>query len=226
VPERRTARDVRRRRLGQNFLADDAVIERFVSRLDPTGAEVVVDLGAGSGALTRPLASMARPLGLDVWAVEADPHWAERLHRDLRHLGVRVICTDLRSLRLPAVPYVVAANLPFGVTTDALALLLDRPERGPLRADVFVQREVARKLATAPATSLRTAAWAPWWEFTLGATVRRQSFRPVPSVDAAVLTVTRRDPPVLPVELAPEFRETLRASWSHTRDRAGGRMDA
>ncbi|HSM65022.1 MAG TPA: rRNA adenine N-6-methyltransferase family protein [Ilumatobacteraceae bacterium] len=220
MSERRTARDLRRRRLGQNFLADDAVIARFLAGVDLRGAEVVVDLGAGAGALTRPLAALARSLGVEVWAVEADPHWADGLERSVSGLGVRVIRADLRSLRLPAVPYVAVGNLPFGRTTDVLARLLDRPERGPLRAELIVQRDVARKHATSPPTTLRTAAWAPWWEFHLGAAIDRRSFRPVPGVDAAALGVRRREPPVLPATLAPRFRETLRAAWSHAHDPA------
>ena len=218
MSERRTARDVRRRQLGQNFLADDDVIERFLAGVDLRGADVVIDLGAGSGALTRPLAALARPLGVEVWAVETDQHWADQLERSVRDLGVRVIRTDLRSLRPPTVPYVAVGNLPFGLTTDVLALLLDRPERGPLRADLIVQLEVARKHATSPPTTLRTAAWAPWWEFRLGMAMDRQAFRPVPGVDPAALGVRRRDPPVLPTALAPRFRETLRTAWSQAHD--------
>jgi 23S rRNA (adenine-N6)-dimethyltransferase len=225
VSGRRSARDVRRRQLGQNFLADEAVVERLVAGLDLRDAAVVVDLGAGSGALTAPLARRARPLGIEVWAVEADPHWAEHLERNLSGPDVRVIRADLRSLRLPTVPFVVAANLPFGVTSDALALLLDRPERGPLRADLVVQREVARKHAASPPTSLRTASWTPWWEFAAGMTIDRRSFRPIPGVDAAILTVTRRDPPVLPMALAPKFRETLRSAWPQSHEpTTNGRM--
>jgi 23S rRNA (adenine-N6)-dimethyltransferase len=216
VSGRRTARDLRRRRLGQNVLADDAVVERLVRAIDLGGASVVVDLGAGTGALTGPLAQLAEPLGVEVWAVEVDPEWAARLQRVVRAPNVRVIRADLRSLRLPRVPYVVAANLPFGVTTDALALLLDRPERGPLRADLVVQREVARKHTSSPPASLRTAAWSPWWEFAMGPSIDRRSFRPVPDVDAAVLRIRRRDPAVLPVSLAPAFRETLREVWSRS----------
>ncbi|HSL74666.1 MAG TPA: rRNA adenine N-6-methyltransferase family protein [Ilumatobacteraceae bacterium] len=224
MSERRTARDVRRRQLGQNFLADDAVVERFLAGVDLRGAEAVVDLGAGAGALTRPLATLARSLGVEVWAVETDPHWADQLERSVRGLGVRTIRTDLRSLRLPTVPYVAVGNLPFGLTTDVLALLLDRPERGPLRADLIVQREVARKHAASPPTTLRTASWAPWWEFAMGMTIDRRAFRPVPGVDAAALSVHRRDPAVLPAELAPRFRETLRAAWSQAHAPTTGRM--
>lgn len=221
---RRSARDVRRRQLGQNFLADDSVVQRFVAGLDLHDADVVVDLGAGTGRLTVPLARLARTLSTEVWAVESDPTWAARLEENVQGLDVRVIRADIRSLRLPTARYVAVGNLPFGITTDVLALLLDRPVLGPLRADLVVQREVARKHAACPPTSLRTAAWAPWWEFTAGPRIDRRSFRPIPSVDAAVLRVRRRDPPVLPPALAPGFRDTLRTAWSTTHRSTNGRM--
>ena len=46
-----------------------------------------------------------------------------------------------------------------------------------------------------------------------------QAFRPVHAIDAAVLTILRRDPPVLPFSLAPGFRETLRSAWDGTLNR-------
>jgi 23S rRNA (adenine-N6)-dimethyltransferase len=95
-----------------------------------------------------------------------------------------------------------------------LAMLLDRPELGPDRVDLVVQREVASKHSRRPPSSLRTAAWSPWWEFRSGPTISRTSFRPRPNVDAAVLTVVRRDDPVLPAWLAPQLRELLRPAWS------------
>ena len=175
--------------------------------------ELVVDLGAGTGALTVPLARA----GARVWAVEADPVWADRLQDRLTGAGldhlVRVIRADIARLRLPAEPYRVVANPPFGLTTAILARLLDQPAAGPERADLLVERAVARKHATEPAIALRTAAWAPWWRFDLGPTAGRDAFRPRPGVDAQVLRIHRRRPPVLPEHLAPDFREVLRPSW-------------
>ena len=92
-------------------------------------------------------------------------------------------------------------------------MLLDDPSRGPDRADLIVQADVARKHAASPPVALRTAAWSPWWEFELGAVIRRQSFRPQPSVDAAVLTIRKRSPAILPERLAPTFVERLRPAW-------------
>lgn len=210
---RTTERDRRRRELGQNFLTDRQLVEQLVNGLDLRPGELVVDLGAGAGALTRGLLDA----GARVWAVEIDPTWVERLRVSVeaRHANVRVIASDLRNLRMPREPYRVVANPPFGLTTETLAKLLDHPDRGPQRADLIVQKEVAIKLALQPPASLRAAAWAPWWEFCVGQIVGRNAFRPRPSVDAAVLTIVRRDPSVLPTWLGPQLRELLRPAWSN-----------
>lgn len=209
-----TERDTRRRQLGQNFLVDRRVVDRFIRSLGLRPGELVVDLGAGTGALTFPLLDA----GAAVWAVEQDPVWSQVLRERLAQRGTlaeaRVIETDLRRLRPPRTPFRVVANPPFGSTTDILARFLDEPDRGPERMDLIVQREVAAKHAHRPPASLRTAAWAPWWEFRLGPTIERSAFRPRPSVDAAVLTIVRRDPAVLPAWLAPRMRELLRPAWS------------
>jgi 23S rRNA (adenine-N6)-dimethyltransferase len=212
---RPTERDTRRRELGQNFLVDQRVVERFIRSLDLRAGELVVDLGAGTGALTRPLLDA----GVEVWAVERDPVWSKRLRHSIASWGARgssrVIEADIRRLRLPQTPFRVVANPPFGLTTEILARLLDAPDHGPDRIDLIVQREVAVKHSRLPPASLRTAAWAPWWEFHLGPTIDRGAFRPRPRVDAAVLTIVRRDRAVLPTWLAPQLRELLRPAWTN-----------
>jgi 23S rRNA (adenine-N6)-dimethyltransferase len=127
---------------------------------------------------------------------------------------VWVVHGDLRHVPLPDRPYRVVSSPPFGLTTALMARLLDDPRAGPYRADLLIQREVAVKRAAEPPTSLRSAAWAPWWAFELGERVPREAFRPVPRVDAAWLTVRRRDPYVLPAWLAPGYAEALRGVWN------------
>lgn len=208
---RRTPRDTRRRELGQNFLADRREIHRIIEAVQVKPGELVVEIGAGRGALTIPLART----GTRVIALEVDPVWAARLRERVigLDLEVEVHHEDLRSMRFPAEPYRVISNPPFGLTTSLCDKLFDDPANGPWRADLLLQYEVARKRATTPPTSLRSAAWAPWWEFELGHTVRAKAFRPVPSVDAALLSVRRRDPAVLPTWLAPQLRDLLRSGW-------------
>lgn len=210
----RTARDRRRRSLGQNFLVDQALTRDIVAGLGTLDGDLVVDIGAGVGALTIELARA----GASVWAIEPDPVWYEQLRRTVRDADltdhVNLVCTAVERLRLPREPYRVVANPPFGMTTALLARLLDHPATGPFRVDLVVQREVALKHTTTPPVALRTAAWLPWWEFRLGRTIARTAFRPRPSVDAAVLTAIRRTPALLPVRLAPTFADALRPAWN------------
>jgi len=207
----RAERLERRRRLGQNFLRP-ALAEQLVAEAGLRPGEFVVEIGAGAGALTVALGRG----GVDVVAVEIDPMWAERLRArfDREARGrVRVVQGDFLSLPLPTRPFRVIGSLPFARTTDALRRLFDDP-RVPLeRADLVVQWEVARKRAAVPPATLLSTVWAPWWEFRLGRRIPAAEFRPVPRVDAAVLVVTRRDRPLLPVAMAGSYAAFVRAHW-------------
>jgi 23S rRNA (adenine-N6)-dimethyltransferase len=207
----RTDRDRRRRSLGQNFLVDRGVARRIAATVVP--GELVVDLGAGTGALTIPLAEA----GARVVAVEADPVWAAKLSDRLAALGlgdvVEVVGGDILTVPLPSDPYRVVASPPYGITTRLSRRLLDRPEHGPYRADLLLQWEVARKRSQMPPTTLLSTMWSPWWEMTLVERVPRSAFSPVPRVDAGWLAVRRRLPPLLPSRLAPGYARFLRAEW-------------
>jgi 23S rRNA (adenine-N6)-dimethyltransferase len=150
-----------------------------------------------------------------------DPVWARQLRARLEAEGlasrVQIVRGDLRRVPLPAERYRVVSSPPFALTTALLARLLDDPVTGPWRADLLLQREVAEKRAATPPTSLRSAAWAPWWRFTLGERVSRHAFRPVPRVDAAWLTVEVRDPYILPTWLASGYADALRGVWNPPR---------
>lgn len=210
---RRTERDRRRRSHGQNFLADPAVVRAVLRTVEVVEDDLIVDVGAGSGALTVPLALA----GARVLAFEVDEVWAARLRDRVHAAGVgdrvRVVRTDLRRARWPREPFRVVANPPFNLTTDLLHRLLDRPDEGPVRADLVVQASVARKRAQQPPSTLLSAAWAPWWECSIGLRIDRGAFRPAPRVDAALLTYRRRVPPVLPPRLAPTLAAVLRPVW-------------
>ena len=193
----------RRNRLGQHFLASSRLASQLVADAGVTGDDRVVELGAGRGALTDALADRAA----QVLAIELDPKLVSILAR--RYASVRnvtVLCADARNAPLPANPYRVLANLPFGVTSAVLRRLLDAPTGGLQRADLILQWQVARARARAgPPTDLVGARWGPWWEFRRGRRLPATCFRPRPAVDAAVLAVTRRDPPLLPIALNPRY---------------------
>jgi 23S rRNA (adenine-N6)-dimethyltransferase len=209
--DKRTRRDERRRSLGQNFLRPD-LADQLVADAAFSAGDHVVEIGAGRGALTHALARQ----GVHVVALEKDPHWATSLRRDLVGRGghdVRVVCCDVLDYRLPRRPFRVVGSLPFGTTTAILRHLLDDPDSALVRADLIVQWEVARKRAHMPPSTLLSTTWAPWWSFDVSRRIPASAFRPVPSVDAAVLRVTRRDPAILPSHMAGPYASFVRRQW-------------
>jgi 23S rRNA (adenine-N6)-dimethyltransferase len=208
----RSPRDARRRRYSQNFLASRALAAQLVQEADVGAAELVVEIGAGSGTVTAELARRAAR----VCAVEVDPLWAIRLRsRFARYANVEVIEGDALAVPLPSVPFRVVANLPFGSTTAILRRLLDDPLTPLTDAHLLLQWEVARKRAGRPRTAL-SAAWAPWWRFRLGRRLPRTAFRPQPSVDAGVLIVERRREALLPADAHDAFADFVRAVFEGT----------
>ncbi len=209
--DKRTRRDERRRSLGQNFLRPD-LADQLVADAAFVPGDHVVEIGAGRGALTHALARC----DVDVVALEKDPRWAASLRRDLVRRGrhdVRVLCCDVLDFRVPRRPFRVIGSLPFGTTTAILRHLLYDPGSPLVRADLIVQWEVARKRAAMPPSTLLSAGWAPWWCFEVGRRIPANAFRPVPSVDAAVLRVTRRVPPILPPRMAGPYATFVRRQW-------------
>ena len=195
----------RRSRLGQHFLGSSRLASQLLSDAGVTDDDRVVELGAGRGVLTNALAERAA----QVLAVELDPKLVSILARRFAFTGnVTVLRADARDVPLPANPYRVLANIPFGVTSEVLRRLLDVPASGLGRADLIVQWQVARervRAANGPPTDLLGARWGPWWEFRRGRRLPAACFRPRPSVDAAVLVVTRRAAPMLPTSTSTRY---------------------
>lgn len=165
--------------------------------------------------LTRELALRARR----VTAIELDGRLAASLRAGfVRVPNVTVVAGDALHVRLPSEPFRVVANLPFSNATPILRRLLDDPAGPLLRVDVVVQWGAAVKRCSQRPSTLQTISWAPWFEFTLTRKLAASSFRPQPSCDAAVMTITRRPDPLLnPAERTP-FVRYLRAAFGHHRD--------
>jgi 23S rRNA (adenine-N6)-dimethyltransferase len=129
---------------------------------------------------------------------------------------VTVLCADARAFPLPLNPFRVVANPPFGATAAILRHLLDDPAGGLVRADLVVQWQVARGRARVdggPPLDLLGATWAPWWRFGRARRIPAAGFRPAPSVDAAVLTVTRREPALLAAGAFAAYREFVAGAF-------------
>lgn len=203
---------------GQHFLVNRRVLERIIEAARVGPDDAVLEVGAGIGTLSVALART----GATVLAVEVD--W--RLIPLLRaacapYPRVRVIHADAMGLpltSLPLAPTAVVANLPYSIASPLVIRLLD--EGVGRRMTVMVQDEVARRMVAGPgetAYGLLSVAVQSQASPGIALRVPRSAFFPPPQVRSAVVTLDRRDHPILPGPQMPVLRAVTRAAFAQRR---------
>lgn len=205
--------------LGQNFLMHARIAERIADVAKLTPDAVVLEIGPGTGMLTRPLLERAGK----VVAIEADYELFEKLQTDFANeiaLGkLKLIHGDIRSFDISSLPekYALVANIPYYLTGEIFRMFLET-ENQPGSMTLLVQKEVAERIARSKKESILSlsvkAYGTPHYEFT----VPRGAFKPAPKVDSAVLTVrdiSRKN--FSSHEQEKRFFELIRAGFAHKR---------
>jgi 23S rRNA (adenine-N6)-dimethyltransferase len=146
--------------------------------------DLVLDVGAGRGALTAPLLDR----GARVVAIEMHPGRAADLRARFAS-GVTVVRADGADLRLPTRPFRVVANPPFAITTALLRRLV-APGSRLVRADVIVPWHTARRWTSGEAPG--TARWRTTFAARLGRPIPRSAFSPPAPNGVAILVIERR----------------------------------
>jgi 23S rRNA (adenine-N6)-dimethyltransferase len=206
-------------RYARHFLASSAIAEAIVEDACVRPGEFILDLGAGRGMLTAPLAER----GARVVAVELDPTSVAELRRRFD----TVVQGDLLQVELPREPFRVVANLPFHLANDALRRLLDDPVVPLERADVIVEWGMAVKRAAVWPSTMRGVVWGARYRFSVSRHLPPGAFRPPPKADAGVLTIVPREAPLVEDHrfgafVAKGFRHGVRAVASRAQLRRLG----
>lgn len=179
---------------GRHFLRSSRLASDFVRGAGVATGDLVVDIGAGAGALTRAMVEA----GAEVLALELAPDLARELHRRFdRHRSVTVIEADVLDWDWPGRPFAVVANLPFARSGAILAHMLRDPRGALRRADVIVQWDFAVKQAAVWPATLKSTYWRAWYDVTITGRLARTAFSPPPGVDAAVVRFDRRRQPLV-----------------------------
>jgi 23S rRNA (adenine-N6)-dimethyltransferase len=195
---------------GRHFLRSRRLVEALVADAGIGACDLVLDLGAGTGALTRELARRAER----VWAVELDAVLAASLERRFAGGNVRVIRADATRLRWPAEPFKVVANTPFDRSAAILRRLLDDPSVPLVAADLVVQWELAVKRAAVWPSTFAGAYWGAWYRFALVRRLPPCVFAPEPAVGAGVLRVVRREEPLVAEREHVAFRSFVKRGFA------------
>lgn len=180
-----------RRSLGQHFLNSVKFAERIVQAAG-VDHETVIEIGAGRGILTRPLAQRAKK----VVAVELDRRLARRLEEE-QIPGVEVLNRDFLDLELDAFRApVIVGNIPYAITT-AIIEKLGRCRRHVKHAVLTVQQEFAGRMAAAAGSRRRgyLSVYAHYhFAITRAFAIPARFFSPVPRVNSAVVRLEPRAP--------------------------------
>ena len=206
-----------KKRLGQNFLKTESVIDRVVGLLDSKAGDTIVEIGPGHGALTLPLAAS----GATVWAVEFDRDMVGYLTALLKKLeNVKLVHGDFLTFDPTEVPgerFKLIGNLPYNITSPVIDWCLKYRSRIDC-AVLMVQRELGARIAA----SAGGKDWSPLSILTQMVfdveqvfDVAPSHFHPRPEVTSTVLRLTPRAG--VYSELPGSFERIVRASFRHRR---------
>ena len=204
--------------LGQNFLQDPIALEKIVAAAQIGPTDTVLEIGPGLGSLTRYLADSAK----SVVAVELDQHLLPPLKAVLSaYENVQLIHGDILELNpsdlIQEPNYIVAANVPYYITSAIIRHLLESPSK-PRRIVLTVQKEVAQRICEKPGDmSLLALSVQVYGQPRIVAHVPAGAFFPAPNVDSSVLSIEIYPTPLIPTSLLDTFFQLIKAGFSQKR---------
>lgn len=210
-----------RKRFGQHFLHDPGVLARIVGAIDPQPGQRIIEIGPGTGALSRPLLERCRRLE----AIEIDRDVIPELQRRCAGAGQLVVHQgdvlemDIAALHDGGPPLRVCGNLPYNISTPLLFHLL---AARAVIADMhfMLQREVVERIVAPPGgkiygrlTVMLAASCRAESLFRVG----RGAFRPPPAVDSAVVRLVPHPADPFPLPDRARFARVVAAAFSMRR---------
>lgn len=203
---------------GQNFLVDRSILMKIVAAAEIDADDEILEVGAGTGVLTRELAQQARR----VVAVELERDMLALLAKTTSYFpNVELIARNLLFLNPVEIfgqaPYKLVANLPYYITAPTFRHFLESANP-PRVLVVMVQQEVAQRIIAQPGDlSLLAISVQFYGQPRIVARVPASSFYPAPKVDSAILRVdVHADAPLTAVERESFFR-LVQAGFSERR---------
>ena len=180
-------RHLPRKRFGQHFLVDDGIITSIVDAIHPQTDDLMVEIGPGLEALTKPLMQKLKHLH----AVEIDRDIVSRLENNYPKTKLTIHAVDALTFDFGSLgkPLRVVGNLPYNISTPILFHLADF---APSISDMtfMLQKEVVERMVAAPSTSdygRLSVALQYRFDMELLFLVPPEAFDPPPKVESAIV---------------------------------------
>jgi len=204
--------------LGQHFLMHRQTSERIVLAAGVSCTDTVLEIGPGTGVLTKELLLRSGT----VYAVETDaeliPRLKETFATEIEEGRLVLIHEDIRAFDPKTIgnDYRLVANIPYYITGEIIRQFLTAGHK-PLSMTLLVQKEVAERVARSKKESLLSLSVKVYGEPKYEFTVPKGAFVPAPKIDSAVLSVRNIRSPFENEAEEARFFTVLRAGFAHKR---------
>lgn len=215
------------KKLGQNFLIEDSVVNKTVESANITKKDLVIEIGPGLGTLTSLLLEKAKK----VIAIELDERMVTILkERFALSTNLEIIQKDILQIDLKQLleqekkeseiqKIKVVANLPYYITTPIIMKLLE-DKLLVETITIMIQKEVADRLTALPGEKLAGAITYSvnyYAEARKIIEVPKESFLPVPEVESTVIELKLREKPKVMVQNEKKFFALIKTSFMQRR---------
>lgn len=206
-----------KKHLGQHFLRDENVARSIVDLLQGDGVEHVLEIGPGTGVLTKYL--MARE-DLITHVVELDRESVAYLKQHFHELVPRIYEEDFLQMDLSkvGVPLAIIGNFPYNISSQILFKVLDCKDSVPELVGMF-QKEVATRVASGPGSKnygILSVLLQAYYDIDYMIDVPAHVFEPPPKVESGVIRMTRNKRIELPCEPA-LFKTIVKTAFNQRR---------
>ncbi len=190
--------------LGQNFLINAGILEKIVSAAELSSDDTVLEIGPGTGNLTKLLSEKAGR----VIAIEKDRRLIDELREKFKNMNFEIIEGDILKIDIGTLisnplskasgnwgGYKVVGNIPYYITSNLLRTIFEKWPK-PKLIVLTVQKEVAQRIVAKPPDMNLLALSMQFYSIpTIIGHISKGSFRPIPKVDSAIIKlIPKKDP--------------------------------
>ena len=187
----------------QNSIRSPQLVKRLLNKSRISSSDIVIEIGAGKGIITRELARKSK----QVIALEIDPELYKKLTYTFKDSkNVRILNKNFLKYSLPKHVYKVFSNIPFNFTSRIISKLL-KTENAPLLAYLIIQEEAAKKLMGSPRETQMSLLLKPLYSMKLSDRLKRSDFEPRPRVKTVFIEIEKLSTPFVEKKNYPEYRD-------------------
>lgn len=183
-----------KKHLGQHFLKDKNIAIKIAETLPDKGFEAILEIGPGTGVLTKYLLGRPQPLTV----IEIDKESVEYLQKHYPQLGKRMLSEDFLKISLnhifPTETLAIIGNFPYNISTQIVFKALENRKQISFFSGMF-QKEVAERIASKPGSKvygILSVLCQAFYEVEYLFTVPEHVFQPPPKVKSGVIRLVRK----------------------------------